>query len=91
MYGVDSIHLGINLQCIITPSHPQTKWGIVTWKTKKYISQASNQKKRKYYQTSDLKTRGHVLFDMLGSNFDPDYRGLRCMDLNSDKKYCCVK
>ena len=35
-----------------------------------------------YNPTSYLNKSDNISFDMLGSNFGPDYRDLRCMDSN---------
>ena len=49
------------------------------------IRKVSNQRYGQYNPTSYLKTCGHILFEMLGSNFGPDGRYLRSMDSNVNK------
>ena len=46
-----------------------------------------------YNPTSDLKTCGHITFKMLGSNFEPDCRGLIYiyLDVNKIEVSCRVK
>ena len=90
VYSIQSV---INLQYIPTPSRLLSKWTISTYEKKKYMSQVCNQKNGKYDLTLDLKTCGYISFDILGSNFRPDFRDwryLRYMDSKVNIKNCCL-
>ena len=77
--GVAFIPLVKDLQFIPTPSCIQSKCTVATQKKEKK-SNCVTKKHGKYDPTSDLKTYGHIIFDILGSNFGPDCRYLRSMD-----------
>ena len=82
LHGFDYIQLGIILVCIPTPPRLWSKCKIATCKKKKYIGQVHNKKHENYDPTSNLKTCGHILFDILGSNFVPYWRYFRYLYSN---------
>ena len=67
---------GINLQWIPKPSRIFIKWTTATYEKKQNISQLHDKKHGKHDPTSDLKTCGHISFEMISSNFSLD-----CIDL----------